>query len=76
MAKKPVAMHFMLRIKTPGRPERIEDLLGRRYVLGRGDPEGKVHVDFAIEGDAHLSRAHCHLDRVGLAGPVRSEERL
>ena len=63
MAKKGGAKHNLVRIKAAGQPDRTQDLMGIRYVFGRGDPSGQVHVDFEIPNDQHLSRAHCQFDR-------------
>ena len=53
----------MIRIEVPGQPVRLEDLLRERYALGRGDPDGELHVDFTIVGDDFLSRHHFTLVR-------------
>lgn len=53
----------MIRIEVAGQPVRLEDILRDRYSLGRGDPDGEVHVDFKIAGDEFLSRHHFSLVR-------------
>ncbi len=57
--------HCLIRIKAEGQPDRTEDLLGPSYSFGRGDPEGKIRVDFAVASDQHLSREHCRLLKKG-----------
>ncbi|MDH3591263.1 MAG: FHA domain-containing protein [Planctomycetota bacterium] len=57
------ATHSLIRIKSAGQPDRLEDLLGTSYSFGRGDPEGKIRVDFVMASDQHLSREHCRLQR-------------
>jgi hypothetical protein len=55
--------HLMVRIKGPGRPSRIEDLLRDEYTIGRGDRASGLRVDFEVPEDGYLSRVHCKLRR-------------
>ncbi|MCP5069148.1 MAG: FHA domain-containing protein [bacterium] len=65
MADKGSKTNEMIRIEVAGQAVRLEDLLRERYSLGRGDPDGELHVDFKIVGDDFLSRHHFSLVRDG-----------
>jgi hypothetical protein len=62
-AKREPERKALLRIREPGRPERLEDLVRDRYAVGRGEDGPDSGVDFRLQGDSAVSRLHFVLSR-------------